>query len=654
MFPREMNKISLGTYQFDPLYDLDDFNVNVLNNDSPNYYIVQFNKSLNRTEQKEMKDRYGLRLKDYLPNTAYVELLDGKIVTKLKDNILVRVVVLFQTAFIRSQRSLQVDSGLDANERKRIELFAILFPNSNLELVMNSFESLGIKVSDMRSSCSENGDCRIAFTLLENNDFSKIYEVKEVCSICYRENMELDNGTTSGIIQSGIPGITPIWAKGIHGENQIIGIIDEEMDIMHCFFMDLPGRAPPCSSHRKVVGYRCNPMSRLISNFHGTFVAGIAAGDDYNTLGSHPNKGIAYNAKITFTDRKIVDQRFESTRIFSRLRSAMNDGAFIHSNSWHEKIDPPKEQYSSISYDVDRFVWENEENLVIASSSDSDSRLGPPGSSKNCLCVSASKQYPLHMDYGDGSSGPTQDGRRKPEIMAPGCSIYSSKPNTPCEVSPSIECASSWATPAVAGAAALVRQYYTEGFYPTGGRISSDCFVPTGALLKATLLNGTIDMTGIPGYPNDTEGWGLIKLDNVLVFAGSSRKLQIWDIKHTDGLCTGEVHAYSSSISTSAIPLKITMVYNDPPPANANVSHPVVNNLDLKVTSPSGLVYLGNVISGGVSQTGGSADCLNNVEMVIIPAPSIGLWSIEVLGTSVNVGSPGQGYALVVTGDLVL
>ena len=238
-------------------------------------------------------------------------------------------------------------------------------------------------------------------------------------------------------------------------------------------------------------------------------------------------------------------------------------------------------------------------------------------------------------------------------LQTPGCEIVSSKPNTPCEVSVKDVCASSWATPAIAGAAALVRQYFVDGFYPTGSRNTLNSYNPSGALIKATLLNGTIAMTSSAGYPNYEQGWGLIRMDRVLYLPGSVRNLHVWDVRNIDGIDTGETHTYNVNVSTSSQPLKITLVFNDPPTANHSVPFPVVNNLDLKVVSPDGLqTFLGNVFSGGVSTSGGTADILNNVEMVIIPNPSPGTWIIQVIGTTVNVGNPGQGYALVVTSDL--
>lgn len=50
------------------------------------------------------------------------------------------------------------------------------------------------------------------------------------------------------------------------------------------------------------------------------------------------------------------------------------------------------------------------------------------------------------------------------------------------------------ATPVAAASAALIRQYYMDGFYPSGTKTAADSFRPTGALLKATLINSAVPM----------------------------------------------------------------------------------------------------------------------------------------------------------------
>ncbi len=47
------------------------------------------------------------------------------------------------------------------------------------------------------------------------------------------------------------------------------------------------------------------------------------------------------------------------------------------------------------------------------------------------------------------------------------------------------------ATPVAAGTAAILRQYFEDGFYPTGERNPSDAMDnPSGALIKAVMMNG--------------------------------------------------------------------------------------------------------------------------------------------------------------------
>jgi hypothetical protein len=530
-------------------------------------------------------------------------------------------------------------------ERQKVEglwLNARLFPSADPKDVADKLRGLKATQVEVIDDRKIGGVAQVQFIVQSKDLLKRIALFEEIQSIEEVSEVNLDNGFTAGTVQSGTPGTEPVWDQGLHGEGQIIGVIDTVVDIDHCFFRDNLNNTPG-PGHRKVVGW--DAPGGAASDSHGTFVAGIALGDDFNNPGAHANRGMAWAARMTF--------RTSGGSLLSRLNAAAADGAAIHTNSWHRE---PTPQYDQTAADVDTFVWNNEDNLVLGSSGNVGESIGPPGTAKNALCVSATQRDPSEMNFGDGNDGPTPDGRRKPEIMAPGCNITSARNGTDCTVTtwfnPTV-CATSWATPAVAGCTALVRQYFTEGWYPTGTPQPPRAFVPSGALLKALLLNSTIDMTGIAGYPNNREGWGLVQLDNALFFPGSARDLRVWDIRHASGLFTGETHEYHVDVATSTQPLKVTLVWSEPPGAAASAS-PVVNNLDLEVLSPDRTqTFRGNVFAGGVSVTGGAPDTLNNVEMALITAPTTGDWAIRVIGTEVNVGNPGQGYAVVVTADIL-
>jgi hypothetical protein len=77
-----------------------------------------------------------------------------------------------------------------------------------------------------------------------------------------------------------------------------------------------------------------------------------------------------------------------------------------------------------------------------------------------------------------------------------------------------------------------------------------------------------------------------------------------------------------------------------------------VNDLDLEVFPAfgTGEGYKGNVFTNGFSTLGGSFDPLNNAEMVFLPTPDVGSYTIFVHARQVVDGT--QGYALVISGDL--
>jgi hypothetical protein len=443
----------------------------------------------------------------------------------------------------------------------------------------------------------------------------------------------LRNSSNRWIVQSNILNVTPLYDAGLHGEGQIVGEIDGKINVNHCSFSDTNPIGP---THRKILAYNTS----LGSNSHGTHVAGTVVGDngvDDNT------RGVAYLGKLVYDDIP----SFTETAINNVLVQHHGQGARIHTNSWG---DDGTTAYNGLARGFDLFQHNNEESLVLLAVTNL-SALKNPENAKNLLACGASQDTPNQSNHCSGGTGPTADGRRKPEIYAPGCSTTSASSSTSCGTSSLT--GTSMATPAVAGTAMLVRQYYVEGYYPSGAAVPADAFTPSAALIKATLLNSAVDMTGIAGYPSNQEGWGRVLADNALHFSGDTRNLIVLaDVFNANGLTTAQFEEYQFSVSSSAESLRLTLVFTDVP-GTAGSGAPVVNNLDLELTDPTGaVVYRGNNFSGGVSAAGGSADAINNVEQVLINSPTTGLWKAKVVGTAVNQST--QGYALVATGDVNL
>ena len=94
-------------------------------------------------------------------------------------------------------------------------------------------------------------------------------------------------------------------------------------------------------------------------------------------------------------------------------------------------------------------------------------------------------------------SGPTVDGRIKPDLIAPGIGITSANGySEPGECRVSTSSGTSLSSPLLAGTAALVRQYFTDGYYPEGKQPTENGFVPMAALIKAVLVNSGERLTG--------------------------------------------------------------------------------------------------------------------------------------------------------------
>ena len=452
------------------------------------------------------------------------------------------------------------------------------------------------------------------------------------------------NNTATWVVQTNVLGETDVWSHGLHGEGQVIGIIDWPIDMNSCFFQDPLGNTPG-PSHRKVVAYRSS--FGLGADFHGTHVGGIAAGSSQPVNGSLDAAGHAYAAKISYSDvNDITGFDPDPSNLYSYFAAAHADGARVHTNSWG---DDGTTEYTAWCRDIDLFAHDFEDDLVLFSVTNLSS-LRTPENAKNALAVAATSNGTSADLFCRGGAGPTADGRRKPEILAPGCGIGSARDQTACSVR--TLSGTSMASPAVAGAAALARQYFVEGWYPTGSKQPSDSRVPSGALLKAVLVNSAVNLTSELGFPGNEEGWGRVLLENGLYFAGDSRRLVVLgDVRNASGLGTAEQDAFAMQVTSSAEPLEITLAFTDPPAALLASQAPV-NDLDLEAISPSGLLYRGNAFDSVLehSATVGQADPRNNVETVLLPAPEIGTWIVSVRGTAVNQGP--QGYGLVATGGV--
>ncbi len=564
-----------------------------------------------------------------------------------------------------------------------------IYPDADLGEVVQRFRDLGVKgiVGARRNPLFSR--VRLLLTPSEIAAFREsLAAVREVFWIDLEGRRTLRNDTTIWVGQSGLSGgqTTPIFSQGLFGEGQTIGIVDTGIDPDMCWFRDTALGLPPTNacnggtvvnnSQRKVIAVdflwssECSGgigSTEWDTQDHGSHVAGTVAGDNFANLLTHDaGDGMAPGAKLVIQDAGYqVDNCGDLPGIGCPVvdlnpifQQAYSQGARLHTNSWGDNENAAvQNNYSAGSQDVDEFMWNHKDFLIFFAAGNSgpgSGSVGSPSTAKNGVSVGATLRGTSANSMASFSScGPTADSRIKPDVTIPGSNIISANNDgsaTTNNCGTKSTSGTSMASPGAAGLTALIRQYYTEGWYPTGSENSANAFTPSAALMKATLINSAINMTGTTAIPANCQGWGRVLLENALFFTGQTRKLWVKD--NAAAFATGstsEDRTFTFTV-TAGEPLKVTLAWTDfpsTPAANPNL----VNDLDLIVTGPTGTIWRGNVFSGGASATGGAADRRNTLEQVLLASPAAGVYTVT--ARSFNVPSGPQPFALVVTGNAV-
>lgn len=298
--------------------------------------------------------------------------------------------------------------------------------------------------------------------------------------------------------------------------------------------------------------------------------------------------------------------------------------------------------------------WNNTPNSVAS-----------PSVNKNGISVGASQNASPHLkshhlgpDYlADFSSrGPTRDGRRKPDIAAPGVRILSAKADPSatgeCETTGTVfKTGTSMAAPVVAGAAALVRQYFMTGRHVNGKQNSQAAITPRSSLLKAVLLNSGQALVAVQNGKNGQitrqtdlydihQGFGRVDLSKTLPLHGENSLSGIFVNGKT--IQNGKEDTYRVQIQNAdqCGPLSVTLVWTDPAAA-PSCNECVLNDLDLSVTLDG---------TGGRFYPNGLnlPDTQNNAERVQIQAVQDGqIYTIHIKGSNLI---SNQEYSVAVTG----
>lgn len=645
------------------------------------YAIVQF--AVGSKPDPAWLVAQGVRVVGYVPNNAYLVEADARVRSQLGGDPRVRFVGAWREDY-------KIAEGVTVGDEDQVGLTVVLFRGEAPASLQSTVAAL---TGDAQPSLLDEGawpSIRVGVPRARlASAVAALAALDEVQWIERFEYPHLHNANAVWPIQANQAaganpiGNAPIWAQDIIGSGQIVAVADSGMDRNEGWFnrynagggvnnviTDSEDTLPPAPGTtypaRKVYGYFVMPGATGYDNnatcpggtstsFHGTHTSGTVAGDSGTaSTPTEPNystgDGMAPNAQLLFQDLgNDISGCLAGVGGLPMFQQAKAVGAFISSNSYGSNyVSAPF--YTSSDAEVDQALWLNDDMLIAFSAGNEGSggtTIGHPAHSKHALTVGALGSANSITVAGYSSRGPTSDGRRKPDIMAPGTLVSaagnaenSNPPANPDQANTKTLSGTSMATPAVAGGAALARQYFTDGFYPTGVRTPANARKPLGTEMKALLTNGT---AFIGNSPSNNYGWGRIWLDNNLYFPADARDLRMFGRQQSTGLATGEQHEYQVQVGAGQ-EFRATLAWYDPPGTPGAAGTALVNNLDLEVSDGVN-TYRGNVFTGsgatGNSTTGGSADLLNPLEQVRFTAPTAGLYTIRVKGTAV----PGDGQA---------
>ncbi|WP_049974215.1 S8 family serine peptidase [Azospirillum sp. B4] len=424
---------------------------------------------------------------------------------------------------------------------------------------------------------------------------------------------------------------------------------------------------------------------------HGTHTAGSVLGDGTasaelaNLAG--PVRGLAHKAQLVM---QAVEQHLEwksdqqgsappayalaglPTDLKELFGWAYDQGARIHFNSWGGGT---PQSYNSYCTDIDTSSGIARTFGIVfsagntGSDTDGDGKIDPgsvtpPGTAKNCITVGACandrqtititngkkwgpKAVPVDALVAGGpdllapfsSRGPTKDGRVKPDVVAPGTYVLSTRSR---QLDPAFygqgryddstelymyDTGTSMAAPLTAGAVALIREYL---------RTRAGLAAPSAALLKAALIASAVPLTGTDtSLPDNDQGFGRVNLDTILAPSAPVRATFL----DGNAVATGDLYQYSLTVGVEGHPLRVVMAYSDYPGAT------LVNNLNLVLRGPEGTIRTGNA-----GPDGRTMDSSNNVEVIAVAAAAAGVWSVQVIGSNVPQGPQPFALALLAAG----
>ncbi len=384
---------------------------------------------------------------------------------------------------------------------------------------------------------------------------------------------------------------------------------------------------------------------------HATHVSGTVAGSgSLNPLykGMAPGVDTIYSGFVDHcTPLCLYDNPTNLEMIYDMAH--IDNGADINNNSIGSNVNPNgydcslEGDYESTAQLVDNIVCGSLGAPVVSVWAAGNERtgsarcgqygtIGIAGTAKNNIVVGATNSNDDSV-ASFSSFGPTDDGRLRPDIVAPGCQVGSDGGVTSCTFTSSYLsfCGTSMSSPTTTGVLCLAMEQF-KNLNPTEPG-------PLPSTWKALLAHTADDL--LSAGPDYQTGYGRINAVSLVDKVTAGEFLE-------DSVGNNEVKTFLMVVGSSS-PLRVTTSWCDP--AASPLSDPtLVNNLDLELESPSGSIFSPWVLDPANPATAASTgvDNLNPMEQVFVASPQIGNWTVRVRGASVPQGP--QEFSLVYDG----
>jgi hypothetical protein len=537
--------------------------------------------------------------------------------------------------------------------------------------------------SELTSSIRYDSDTstRVKSMYCLNNLVRIVASSPDVVRVGYSKPLQLLNHYARPILQGGnyVAGNEIYSSAGLNGSRVVLGVSDTGIDENSCFFQDKQrGQVKRTTieeayfdlNFRKVIQYvNYSGSGGDYLSGHGSHVSGTLAGycglDDSHAGSMNTYRGMSPAAKLAFFDIGALNNELVVPFDLGEevLAPAYTAGARIHSNSWGGGY-----FYDAYALAVDEYISNVRPDFTVFFAGGNNGGSGrqtilSPGLAKNVIAVGATETGHSGSQSIDNvaffsSTGPTYDNRLKPDVLAPGFSLVSARARS--EMSPTQSCeieskaGTSMATPALAGTAGLIEQYFvkdTARFWrkycnPVAPFCRRGNVPLSAAMMKALILHGA---QAVQSYnsrngktlltdhrpPDNYQGYGRFVMRNILPLveyqSGNSylylQENALYEL--TEDIYQVEVTA------TSTAPLRVTIAWTDPV-NDIFMAQLLQHDLDLQVISPNGTLFKGNAPvftdSNGIEQpaVGSRRDEDNVNEQITILHPMPGSWTVKV------------------------